>query len=561
MKQKTLNNSSIHSKKKFFYPICPSCLKPTIIECNASYIKIDCSCGYKNLISIEEYTKILIFHQNTEIMTKCPKHIHKEFKFYCTDCELHICDLCKNQKIHKSHSIVPLTLNLNIPAINKNMEDFELQLFNYVQKIKNSGIEILKNQIRQVKKEAQNCLKRNKEILNFIKEIIKGYEAINNNYYIEKNITNNVFFKVDFYAGSSIAYSDVTDIIQAFRSLSIVNDRIIYYGLTDVSKPVNIVKKEYLDIDSLIDIQLLNEDIFACFYYEGIINLHSTDTLKLIHSYEKDYDINAFEILDNLTIAISVTDEEDKNYIKFLTYNQNELTLLKSIKTGDELFEILLLFPSNRLIAISKTCIKIYRTFSPYSVVSTIRTQWEITEAHGLVESDLLVTYSNYASLFAVWDLKNFQLQTVIKVGDCEVKTFSQINNEEIVCGVNGNKWLRMNVVSGRMDENIIEKMYGEVRHMCYKNGKVLFTVKKKKPELRYDNENEETVVCRLGSFIEVNGIGLFDALRGYSNLLIERGEEIEKICFVNDNEFIAVMEKGYVKKMKFNGLESVIEI
>ena len=127
MKQKTLNNSSIHSKKKFFYPICPSCLKPTIIECNASYIKIDCSCGYKNLISIEEYTKILIFHQNTEIMTKCPKHIHKEFKFYCTDCELHICDLCKNQKIHKSHSIVPLTLNLNIPAINKNMEDFELQ--------------------------------------------------------------------------------------------------------------------------------------------------------------------------------------------------------------------------------------------------------------------------------------------------------------------------------------------------------------------------------------------------------------------------------------------------
>ena len=58
----------------------------------------------------------------------------------------------------------------------------------------------------QVKKEAQNCLKRNKEILDLIREIIKGYESINNNYYIEKNITKNTIFNFDFGSGTSIAH-------------------------------------------------------------------------------------------------------------------------------------------------------------------------------------------------------------------------------------------------------------------------------------------------------------------------------------------------------------------
>ena len=561
MKQKTLNKNSINSKNRYFYPICPSCLKPTIIECNSNYIKIDCSCGYNNKISIDEYTEVLLFHQNTEILTKCPKHIHKEFQFYCTDCELHVCDLCKNQKVHKSHNIVPLTLDLNIRAIKKNIDDEEFHFLNYVQKIKDSSIKMLKNQIRKVKKEAQNCLKRNKEILDLIREIIKGYESINNNYYIEKNITKNTIFNLDFGLGTSIAHNDVAEVIQTFRSLSIVNDRETFYGITDISKPVNVIKKESLDIDSLLDIKLLNEDIFVCFYQEGIINLHSTETLKLIHSYEKDYEINGFEILENLTIAISVLDESDNNYIKFLNYNQSELTLLKSIKTGDELFEILLSFPSNRLIAISETYIKIYRTFSPYSIVSTIKTQWEIGKANGLPEKDLLVTYSDEAFLVAVWNLKNFQLQTVIKVGNCLLNTFSQINKEEIICSVDENKCLIMNVVSGRTDEIIIGRMYGQIQNMCYKNGKVLFTMKKKKPELQYDNEDEETVVCRLNNFIEVNSIGIFDATSSQYNLFLEQIEQIEKICFISDDEFIAVMKRGDVKKYTFQGLETVVDV
>ena len=99
------------------------------------------------------------------------------------------------------------------------------------------------------------------------------------------------------------------------------------------------------------------------------------------------------------------------------------------------------------------------------------------------------------------------------------------------------------------------------MQNMCYKNGKVLFTMKKKKPELQYDNEDEETVVCRLNNFIEVNSIGIFDATSSQYNLFLEQIEQIEKICFISDDEFIAVMKRGDVKKYTFQGLETVVDV
>ena len=52
MKQKT---NQIIESKNLLYPRCPRCLKPSIILCHSDYIKIECSCGCNDSLSLKEY--------------------------------------------------------------------------------------------------------------------------------------------------------------------------------------------------------------------------------------------------------------------------------------------------------------------------------------------------------------------------------------------------------------------------------------------------------------------------------------------------------------------------
>ena len=53
MKQKA---NQIIESKNLLYPRCPRCLKPSIILSHSDYIKIECSCGCNDSLSLQEYS-------------------------------------------------------------------------------------------------------------------------------------------------------------------------------------------------------------------------------------------------------------------------------------------------------------------------------------------------------------------------------------------------------------------------------------------------------------------------------------------------------------------------
>lgn len=151
----------------------------------------------------------------------------------------------------------------------------------------------------------------------------------------------------------------------------------------------------------------------------------------LLQSFAKHYFIIAAEVIENANIVIAIKDGLDEYFLQFLKFYEDIFSVLKTIPTNDEYFKLLISFPSNKLIAISDSFIKVFQTYSPYNIISIIKTEWPSMEANGLPEKEIIITISKY--IIAIWNMKTFQLQSMIDVGKLYINNFSQFDKEHIM--------------------------------------------------------------------------------------------------------------------------------
>ena len=193
--------------------------------------------------------KLNVKHQQkNEIVTKCPKHINNKYMFYCLDCELHLCDLCKAEKAHQSHSIEPLKTDLDVSSIKKCINETKTRFTNYIINIKDNLIEILENPIRLVKKIAEDRVKKNTQNLEFYSNLVSSYESISNNFYLERNITNQkIFSTYNSYIDLSLfSYCETGKLLTKLKKISVLNQIENAYILSKRNK------KQFLMTISLI---------------------------------------------------------------------------------------------------------------------------------------------------------------------------------------------------------------------------------------------------------------------------------------------------------------------
>ena len=279
MKQKT---NQIIESKNLLYPRCPRCLKPSIILCHSDYIKIECSCGCNDSLSLKQYSSFLKHQQKNEIVTKCPKHINNKYMFYCLDCELHLCDLCKAEKAHQSHSIEPLKTDLDVSSIKKCINETKTRFTNYIINIKDNLIEILENPIRLVKKIAEDRVKKNTQILEFYSNLVSSYESISNNFYFERNITNQKIFST---------YNSYID-------LSL-------FSYCETGKLLSNAHNYNYDF---IDIKIINKD-YLFIIGDDKLQLYSAIDCNLLDTFNNNGEIVSSEIIDDkIIISLSLND-------------------------------------------------------------------------------------------------------------------------------------------------------------------------------------------------------------------------------------------------------------
>ena len=78
------------------YCHCTECLKPIeILSLDNNIIKFQCTDEknkHENEITFNEYIKKIKLNKNYDINILCLNH-HKEYKYFCVDCNKHICKI------------------------------------------------------------------------------------------------------------------------------------------------------------------------------------------------------------------------------------------------------------------------------------------------------------------------------------------------------------------------------------------------------------------------------------------------------------------------------------
>ena len=254
--------------------------------------------------------KLNVKHQQkNEIVTKCPKHINNKYMFYCLDCELHLCDLCKAEKAHQSHSIEPLKTDLDVSSIKKCINETKTRFTNYIINIKDNLIEILENPIRLVKKIAEDRVKKNTQILEFYSNLVSSYESISNNFYLERNITNQkIFSTYNSYIDLSLfSYCETGKLLTKLKKISVLNQIENAYILSKRNKTKSISNDHNYNYD-FIDIKIINKD-YLFIIGDDKLQLYSAIDCNLFDTFNINGEIVSSEIIDDkIIISLSLND-------------------------------------------------------------------------------------------------------------------------------------------------------------------------------------------------------------------------------------------------------------
>ena len=169
----------IEGETNKIYCHCTECSKPIeILSLNNNIIKFKCideKNKHVKKMLFNDYIKKMKLNKNYDVNISCLNH-HKEYKYYCVDCNKHLCEICLESRDHINH--IKYVLNGEIIP-----KDNEIKEFQNI--IKETDKKIIEYEIKGINEEDMNNLKDRKT---FYDIIYNTYNDFKNNYYNSINI-------------------------------------------------------------------------------------------------------------------------------------------------------------------------------------------------------------------------------------------------------------------------------------------------------------------------------------------------------------------------------------
>ena len=261
--------------------LCPKCGRfpfMTIFLTDPFQIKLRCSC--KNQTTIIHLNKYLSTLQSTSHLSNvkeesiCKKHIDHSNSYYCTNCLIHFCELCKGEhNQHDCYNLFEIKKKIDIDAIREKLNTAK----EFGQKLKveilDDLIESLMERIRQLNQSYQDCVERNSQVLQMIEILFNNYAYTKNglNYPNMINLLSHVDFDMNYEVVNDVD-DEIIVTINYFDSFKIIKPK---------PKPttnVSILEGHTKEVNSMI---LFSSNQIATCGNDKSIKIFNLDTKKV----------------------------------------------------------------------------------------------------------------------------------------------------------------------------------------------------------------------------------------------------------------------------------------
>ena len=398
-----MKNNSNNSPSKGF---CPKCSEYPSIKILTNVVHVKCKCGYDSVIGIKDYLKEV---ENIE---------------------------CKN------------TIELPEKDIKEKLEEASDHIKEYFTMLRDTTIEMLNEQIEQVKNECINATNRNTDILNLIKKLVSNYDG---NEIMHENIIQNTNFDL-------AQDLDCKKTMEYFSSYSLLTGE--NFNLSEFKHSTTIpltIGDRFL---------MLKDGRLATANCNGEFNVTEPD-----NNFKEDFLSsagcqNGICQLDNGKLVLL---EEGK--IKIFSVFKDTIQREFKIKNSNEQSTYLISLPNNHFAAsFEDGVINIWNGNEPYSdkpvAILEANNEQSVNSMVYIKELNLIIVGMD-ESVY-VWSNETYQKVKCIEGVRCNVakgNALKKIDKERVITG-EGNTFYIINVQNGIVEKTITDEQFGDINSM-----------------------------------------------------------------------------------------------
>ena len=420
--------SDISQHKKLFIPpininannrklLCPNCNRLpliSIIPDHVEKIKVICNyCKYNEELLIPEYLRKVDLNKTNFQSYKenfhCKVHQFIEYKFFCNDCNKHLCIFCVQDEKHQNHNVIDLT-TISIYTLKNDLENARNEFMQYFTAIKEELMAEIKKKVEM--------MSRAHDLLSLIEVLSNTFDPKTPNHYLISNMLNITQFKLNL--------NDKNKNFENFKFCP----SIVQISFPSLKLEANLKEhsKAILSLIKLKDGRLASssEDNNIILYR----NMQKDATLKA-HTEP----IHSLTQLDNEKI---ISCSNDKS-IKIWTKKGSTYVVEDTIENAHEDFIYKVIPLSlNRMASCSKDgIVKIWSSEPPYQLVKPLKGDRGIViSILQLKDQEKLLAAYPVKNEICQWNTTNYECEKVYnEVNCCYVNSMIQLDDRKIAVG------------------------------------------------------------------------------------------------------------------------------
>ena len=398
--------------------LCPKCdqnVPLLLLSNNNTEVKIKCKCGDEETIPLKDYinkyeekekSKKVIKYKNT-----CEQDKDEIKNYYCSKCSSYHCAKCKhhggdydqsgNSDYHDA-TFIPEYLTCNPLQTVNEFENIITNYFpsfkqEYLSKIKDSNIQNKLNELYE------KSLSHHKEILSFLKILVKNYREDNYNSAI--NLEKNTYFNISKFSGDYLSEKDISNYLEKYC--------INRYFNTFTGEPI---ERGYYTFQMLDDGRL-----FAVDSYQNAFVLDPKNNYNIVFEFQYGLHLGDICKLEDGNIALCAkVENKDECEVKIFKIKETSAECVLTIEKTEAQLKAL---PNNRLALGCSNCIMIYDFSQGYTknlVKKIEHTNMNTANNFWYSKAKNVIFRQDYPGNCYVWNMSSYEKDT-------EVETF--LNN------------------------------------------------------------------------------------------------------------------------------------
>ena len=357
--------------------LCLKCKLNPLITISNNNIRIQCTCGYNNTLTIKEYYNYL-----------------KRFKKNRTTKE--------NQTFSHINSL-----------INKGYEHIRL----YFNELKIIAVNQLLNQIKELESSYEESYNRNKEMLSLLQILIKNYDG-------SQEMKSNIITNSNINIYKCVLNNRINTVIQYYNDYKIILVKEVNY------KEIKEVKTIETHTKAVRGLLLLKDRRIASCSDDGTVKIYDP-----FNNYACDKNIKTFYY-----VVISMCEIDDGTIVAF-TDGEIWINkfVIKKTHSSNQWHPKIISLPNNKIASCSwDGTVKIWKSNPPYSdkpikVLNCFNKR--VNSILYIKERDILISGSD-SGILCLWNMSNYQYITVLtRIYCCNANSIYQFDESRIIVG------------------------------------------------------------------------------------------------------------------------------